>query len=249
MTESRSLAVVCAVKSVDFEGRSDGKAIKTILTQITPRKIVLVHGSEAARAHLGEWAEKDLGCEHVMVPALNESVDATSDLDVYKVHLTDSFFSSLNFSTVDGYEIAWMDGTVQLPSVLSSDGPQAVEGGAGAADMEVATAPNLEQSEGEDDNEMEVMDATQETAVVDVRADAEVPGHTAVFIGDVKLVELKHALAQKGIKSDLYQGSLYTQSGHVKIQKLGDGRVVHEGCLCAEYFAVRKLLYDSFTIL
>jgi hypothetical protein len=102
----------------------------------------------------------------------------------------------------------------------------------------------------EGDGGMNVLDPAAETAVVDLRtADAEVPGHTAVFIGDVKLVELKHALAQKGIKSDLHQGSLYTQSGHVKIQKLGDGRVVHEGCLCAEYFAVRKLLYDSFTIL
>jgi len=38
----RKVEVKCTIKYIDFEGRSDGRSIKTILAHVAPRKMVPV---------------------------------------------------------------------------------------------------------------------------------------------------------------------------------------------------------------
>ena len=44
---NKTLEVNCSVEFVSFEGRSDGMSKKNILSQIAPRKLILVHASDA----------------------------------------------------------------------------------------------------------------------------------------------------------------------------------------------------------
>jgi Cft2 family RNA processing exonuclease len=45
-----TVAVRARVAAFDFEGRSDGRSMRTILTHVAPRHIILVHGSPKVRA-------------------------------------------------------------------------------------------------------------------------------------------------------------------------------------------------------
>lgn len=49
VTEELTLQVRARCAQLDYEGRSDGRSMATILTHIAPRHLVLCHGSTQAR--------------------------------------------------------------------------------------------------------------------------------------------------------------------------------------------------------
>lgn len=110
-----SLELTVQVKSslnyMDFEGRADGRSIKSILAHVTPLKLVLVHGSAEATEHLKQHCLKHV-CPHVYAPKLEESIDVTSDLCAYKVQLSEKLMSNVLFKKLGDYEIAWVDAEV-----------------------------------------------------------------------------------------------------------------------------------------
>ncbi|OMO71745.1 Beta-lactamase-like protein [Corchorus olitorius] len=69
---------------MDYEGRSDGRSVKSILAHVAPLKLVLVHGSAEATEHLKQHCLKHV-CPHVYAPQIEETIDVTSDLCAYKV--------------------------------------------------------------------------------------------------------------------------------------------------------------------
>ncbi|KAH9622212.1 hypothetical protein KSS87_010823 [Heliosperma pusillum] len=88
--------VKCSLIYMDFEGRSDGRSIKSILAHVSPLKLVLVHGSAEATEHLKQHCLKHV-CPHVYAPQIGETIDVTSDLCAYKL---------------GEYEVAWVDAEV-----------------------------------------------------------------------------------------------------------------------------------------
>ena len=132
---------------IDFEGRSDGRSIKAILTHVAPRKLILVRGSQAAiylsylrsllpplssplrfyfidhhNDHLAQHAELTLKhiCKSVVVPNVAECVDLTSDTSIFKLRLKDALLDSLDFAEVGDYELAYVDGRLIAPPQSSS---------------------------------------------------------------------------------------------------------------------------------
>ncbi|KAK7831420.1 cleavage and polyadenylation specificity factor subunit 2 [Quercus suber] len=97
--------VKCSLIYMDFEGRSDGRSIKSILSQ------VLVHGSAEATEHLKQHCLKHV-CPHVYAPHIEETIDVTSDLCAYKVQLSEKLMSNVLFKKLGDYEIAWVDAEV-----------------------------------------------------------------------------------------------------------------------------------------
>ncbi|CAN1296294.1 Cleavage and polyadenylation specificity factor subunit 2, partial [Linum perenne] len=110
---SRELTV--QVKSsliyMDFEGRSDGRSIKSIIARVAPLKLVLVHGSAEATEHLKQHCLNHV-CAHVYAPQIEETVDVTSDLCAYKVQLSEQLMSNVLFKKMGEYEVAWIDAQV-----------------------------------------------------------------------------------------------------------------------------------------
>ncbi|XP_016564607.1 cleavage and polyadenylation specificity factor subunit 2 isoform X2 [Capsicum annuum] len=106
-----TVQVKCSLLYMDFEGRSDGRSIKSILAHVAPLKLVLVHGSAEATEHLKQHCLKHV-CPHVYAPQLEETIDVTSDLCAYKVQLSEKLMSQVLFKKLGDYEIAWLDAEV-----------------------------------------------------------------------------------------------------------------------------------------
>ncbi|XP_059304797.1 cleavage and polyadenylation specificity factor subunit 2 [Lycium ferocissimum] len=122
-----TVQVKCSLLYMDFEGRSDGRSIKSILAHVTPLKLVLVHGSAEATEHLKQHCLKHV-CPHVYAPQLEETIDVTSDLCAYKVQLSEKLMSQILFKKLGDYEIAWVDAEVgktesDMFSLLPLSGP------------------------------------------------------------------------------------------------------------------------------
>lgn len=122
-----TVQVKCSLLYVDFEGRSDGRSIKSILAHVAPLKLVLVHGSAEATEHLKQHCLKHV-CPHVFAPQLEETIDVTSDLCAYKVQLSEKLMSQVLFKKLGDYEIAWVDAEVgktenDMFSLLPLSGP------------------------------------------------------------------------------------------------------------------------------
>ena len=55
VTTEASIEVRARVMQLDYEGRSDGRSMHTILTHIAPRHLVLCHGSPQVCGHTRQW--------------------------------------------------------------------------------------------------------------------------------------------------------------------------------------------------
>ncbi|KAK6936840.1 Metallo-beta-lactamase [Dillenia turbinata] len=106
-----TVQVKCSLVYMDFEGRSDGRSIKSILAHVAPLKLVLVHGSAEATEHLKQHCLKHV-CPHVYAPQIGETIDVTSDLCAYKVQLSEKLMSNVLFKKLGDHEIAWVDAEV-----------------------------------------------------------------------------------------------------------------------------------------
>ncbi|KAK8946198.1 Cleavage and polyadenylation specificity factor subunit 2 [Platanthera guangdongensis] len=106
-----TVQVKCSLVYMDFEGRSDGRSVKSIIAHVAPLKLVLVHGSAEATEHLKEHCSKHV-CPHVYAPQIEETIDVTSDLCAYKVQLSEKLMSSVLFKKLGDYEISWIDAEI-----------------------------------------------------------------------------------------------------------------------------------------
>lgn len=50
VTTTASVEVKCAVSTFDYEGRTDGRSMRTIVSHVAPRQLVVVNGSPEVRA-------------------------------------------------------------------------------------------------------------------------------------------------------------------------------------------------------
>ncbi|TQE03901.1 hypothetical protein C1H46_010428 [Malus baccata] len=94
-----TVLVKCSLIYMDFEGRSDARSIKSILSHMAPLKLVLVHGTAEATEHLKQHCLKHV-CPHVYAPQIEETIDVTSDLCAYKVQLSEKLMSNVLFKKV-----------------------------------------------------------------------------------------------------------------------------------------------------
>ncbi|PKA58817.1 Cleavage and polyadenylation specificity factor subunit 2 [Apostasia shenzhenica] len=111
VSNEMTVQVKCSLLYMDFEGRSDGRSIKSILAHVAPLKLVLLHGSAEATEHLKEHCSKHV-CPQVYAPQIEEKIDVTSDLCAYKVQLSEKLMSNVLFKKLGDYEISWLDAEV-----------------------------------------------------------------------------------------------------------------------------------------
>lgn len=69
---SRKLIEINAqVQFIDFEGRSDGESLLKILSQLRPRRVVVVRGSEDSVMHISKHCQQNIG-SRVFTPGRGE---------------------------------------------------------------------------------------------------------------------------------------------------------------------------------
>jgi len=111
ISNEMTVQVKCSLVYMDFEGRSDGRSVKSVIAHVAPLKLVLVHGSAEATEHLKMHCSKNLD-SHVYAPQIEETIDVTSDLCAYKVQLSEKLMSNIICKKLGEHEIAWVDAEV-----------------------------------------------------------------------------------------------------------------------------------------
>jgi hypothetical protein len=122
----------------------------------------------------------------------------------------------------------------------------------GAGSAAAAAAANDEHVDG-----VEAMDIDRAAAAssggsvasrLDDAAAAVVGDHGGIFIGDVKLSEVKQALAAVGVPSE-FRGGRLVVGGSLVVRRDGpEGQLLMEGPLSDDYFKVRDVVYSQYNV-
>ncbi|KAJ8925407.1 hypothetical protein NQ315_009239 [Exocentrus adspersus] len=220
---NRTVQVNCQVQYIDFEGRSDGESLMKILSQLKPRRVIVVRGNEESTAVIAKHCLENIQAR-VFTPNKGEMVDATSETHIYQVRLTDALVSQLNFQKAKDAEVAWINAQILFR-----------ESQADAKRMNADNEP------------MEVDEEDQKVLTLEPYND--VAPHDPVFINELKLSEFKQVLAKSNISSEFSGGVLWCSGGTIAIRKVESGRIMLEGCISEDYYRVKSLLYEQYAIL
>ncbi|KAG1068246.1 hypothetical protein G6F60_006073 [Rhizopus arrhizus] len=121
ISSDETFLVRCQLRYVDLEGLSDGRSMKTILPQIAPRKLIIVHGSESSTKDLESACQGiEYFTKEIFTPSVGEVLNVSAATNIYRVKLTDSMVSSLRFSKLDDYELARVVGRIHFPEDLTT---------------------------------------------------------------------------------------------------------------------------------
>lgn len=72
------------VQYIDFEGRSDGESLLKIMTQLRPRRVIVIRGNAESTATVQKHC-KEVVEARVFAPKKGETVDVTSETHIYQV--------------------------------------------------------------------------------------------------------------------------------------------------------------------
>ncbi|KAG5882199.1 hypothetical protein JTB14_021850 [Gonioctena quinquepunctata] len=219
----RTVQVNCQVQYIDFEGRSDGESLMKILSQLKPRKVIVVRGSEENTAVIAKHCSEQIQVT-VFTPRRGEIVDATSETHIYQVRLTDALVSQLAFQKAREAEVAWLSAQIVIRETQAD-----------AKRMNVDNEP----MEIEDDN----------MRILTLEPISEEDTHEPVFINELKLSEFKQILARSNISSEFSGGVLWCSNGTIAIRRVESGKIMLEGCISEDYYRVKELLYEQYAIL
>ncbi|OQR70465.1 putative cleavage and polyadenylation specificity factor subunit 2 isoform 2 [Tropilaelaps mercedesae] len=214
--------VRCNVQYIDFEGRSDGESIRSLVQMMKPKRLVIVRGGNEANTKAFFDYCVSSGCvqdDRVFAPRAHEVVDATTESHIYQVKLKESLLAMLKFCKAKNAELAWVDAEVAEPE----EDPELRRG----------------------DESTEQLLALQP---VQNRKLAR-PRHNPLFINDLKLSDFKQVLVKNGISAEFSGGVLYCNNCSVAVKRNETGRLSVEGALTEDYFRIRDLLYEQYAIL
>ncbi|XP_049877571.1 probable cleavage and polyadenylation specificity factor subunit 2 [Pectinophora gossypiella] len=133
---------------------------------------------------------------------------------------------------------------VKLTDALMSGVAWRSAGDAELAWLAAVVAPRAHQRESDATSE----DAQDVVMALEPAEGAAQAAHAASFVNQVRLSELRAALARLGLSAEFAGGALECCNGTLAIRRLDNGRVALEGVLSEEYYKVRELLYDQFAI-
>ena len=236
-----NLQVLAKVLRIEFDGRSDGKSVQTILSHIAPRTTILVHATLEAASGLASRLETELEGLHANVysPAPFETINVHTGPS-FKTEISDKLWEVMEMHSVGGYDLAWIDGVLEFPKEKTEQDEkedEKTENNYGIANSSI---------EGKSEEKIPILKIRESTN--DLEASNLLNSYGGVFIGDVRLSELRKALSAQGIESDFYGGALYC-AGQVVVRRRGEGGgLVLEGAGCELFYKVREIIYGQYHI-
>ena len=262
---TKTVHLRAAVHCCDYEGRADGRSVKTLVARCEPRRVVLVHGTDADTEHLRSMLVAAMPGVEVTAPRAGEAVECTSDTAAYKLELSQELLQRTRLRDCAGYQVGWVDGVVGFAKdaagedvpVLMAPPKEAVEAGRreggegegeglGAASTTPSTTPSrpVTPSRGGEDALV-----TSAAAAVAVATAASEERRLSAFVGDLKLTDFKIALASAGVAAEFRGGALVCAGGTVCVRKSADSENLQvEGALSDAFYRVRDILYASYQI-
>ncbi|TFK71797.1 hypothetical protein BDN72DRAFT_764406 [Pluteus cervinus] len=229
--------LACRLLFVDMEGLNDGRAVKTIVPQVNPRKMIIVHASkESAKALIDSCANIRSMTKDIYAPCANESIQIGQQTNNFSIMISDEVLASVKMSRFEDNEVGYVTGRVVAHA--NSTIPT----------LEALTITN------EARDSPSPSDTIRQT-VLGTRPSATLPHST--MIGELKLTVLKNRLASIGIHAELIgEGVLICGPGAkgnstpesldetVAVRKTAKGKVELEGNVSEVYYTVRREIYN-----
>jgi cleavage and polyadenylation specificity factor subunit 2 len=93
--------LACRLLFIDLEGLNDGRAVKTIVPQVNPRKMIIVHASETATTALIESCSSIKAMtKDIYAPVTGESIQIGQQISNFSISISDELLASLRMSRV-----------------------------------------------------------------------------------------------------------------------------------------------------
>ncbi|KAH9938343.1 cleavage and polyadenylation specificity factor subunit [Fomitopsis serialis] len=225
--------LACRLFFVDMEGLNDGRAVKTIVPQVNPRKMIIVHApAQATDALIESCSNIRAMTRDIYAPTQGENVQIGQHTNSFSISLSDELLASLKISQFEDNEIGYVAG--RISSLAGS------------------TIPVLEPMASRLPEK--VIRKVQRPRTLGSRPTRTLPQST--MIGELKLTALKARLAKVGVHSELIgEGVLICGPGKkgasaesiehtVAVKKTTRGRVEVEGTVSDVYYVVRREIYN-----
>ncbi|KII94901.1 hypothetical protein PLICRDRAFT_33730 [Plicaturopsis crispa FD-325 SS-3] len=230
--------LACRLLFVDMEGLNDGRAVKTIVPQVNPRKMIIVHAPSSATDVLVEsCANIRAMTKDIYAPIVGESVQIGQHTSSFSISLSDELLASVKMSRFEDNEVGYVTGriTAHASSTIPTLDPIAA-----SAASDVPSPKSV----------------APRARTLGARPTVTLPHST--MIGELKLTALKSRLAAIGMHAELIgEGVLICGAGakrnaasssdtleeSVAVRKTARGRVELEGAACPTFYIVRKEIY------
>ncbi|EAU84389.1 cleavage and polyadenylation specificity factor subunit [Coprinopsis cinerea okayama7 len=234
VTSEVEVQLACRLLFIDMEGLNDGRAVKTIVPQVNPRRMIVVHASEeATNALIESCGSIKAMTKDILAPVVNESIQIGQQINNFSISISDEMLASLRMSRFEDNEIGYVRGRV----VMHSNSIIPILEPASSA-FPSSQTPTTKQ----------VLNKRK----LGSRPQVALPHST--MIGELKLTALKARLAKVGIQAELVGegvlicgagvGSLDNLAETVAVRKVASGRVELEGNVSDVYYTVRKEIYQ-----
>ncbi|KAF9577847.1 cleavage and polyadenylation specificity factor subunit 2, partial [Lunasporangiospora selenospora] len=224
VSTKEDVVVRCKVRYVDMEGRADESAMQSILQALAPRKLILVHGTEEQTEELCETylSLTDMTRE-IYTPSVGEVLNVSEMTNMYKINLTDALLSSLGFTRLGEYDLAFMIGQVQIPTgstapVLGVPQTHALLPDAQGSGQAQQGQPQVGAGDGTGYQQQQQSTALQlyQQHQKQLESVAMARQHRPVFVGDVILTELRDKILKPaGIQAEFMAGGILVCNGVV----------------------------------
>lgn len=113
LNSRKEVEVNAQVQFIDFEGRSDGESLLKILSQLRPRRVIVVRGTPKNIELVANHCSQSIGAR-VFTPNKGDVVDATTETHIYQVKLTEALVGQLQFQRGKDAEVAWIDAQLAM---------------------------------------------------------------------------------------------------------------------------------------
>ncbi|KAK7054222.1 cleavage and polyadenylation specificity factor subunit 2 [Favolaschia claudopus] len=237
VTTTVEVQMACRLLFIDMEGLNDGRAVKTIVPQVNPRKMIIVHApTDSAELLIESCANIRAMTKDIFAPARGDSVQIGQQTNSFSISIGDELLASLKMSTFEDNEVGYVTGRVVTHAS--------------------STIPTLEPIIAAPPRSTSVdVDTASGPRILGSRPTVNLPNST--MIGELKLTVLKARLALIGVPAELIGegvlicGSAAGKAGgaddledSVAVRKTASGKVELEGGVSPVYYTVRKEIYN-----
>ncbi|CBQ73226.1 conserved hypothetical protein [Sporisorium reilianum SRZ2] len=254
ITEHVHVPLACRVAYIEMGGLNDGRALKTLIPQLHPRRLVMVNGDKRTNADmLGVLGAIKTLTRDVYAAGWMQSVQIGQVTSAYTVQLGEALLAGLELSRFEEFEVAHVRALVRR--AVGEDGVESVP----VLETEAASA-----AVEDEDTDQRTLDALATSGILKpspptvqatrLPAPTAAPVQGTLFIGDLKLNTLKTLLAStpyrlpadfagEGMLVCAPPSSTGMGADAVTVQKQGKGRIVIQGNVTRNFGSVRKAVY------
>ncbi|KZT13019.1 uncharacterized protein LAESUDRAFT_719328 [Laetiporus sulphureus 93-53] len=236
VTTDVEVQLACRLLFVDLEGLNDGRAVKTIVPQVNPRRMIIVHAPPAATDVLVESCSNIRAMTRdIYSPVQGENIQIGQHTNSFSISLSDELLASIKMSQFEDNEVGYVTGRV--------------------ASLATSTIPVLEPVSSSSLKSSSSNLQLPHGRILGSRPTRTLPQST--MIGELKLTALKARLAAVGVHAELIGegvlicGASAKKGGNsdswedsVAVKKTTRGRVELEGSVSDVYYTVRREIYN-----